>query len=43
MRGRFASYLYQDEGRLVTERVWEETLAELDFAGVRNILSGMKS
>ena len=39
---RFASYLYTTEGRVVTQRVWDETLAELDFAGVRGILESMK-
>ncbi|RDW60130.1 NAD(P)-binding protein-30 [Coleophoma crateriformis] len=34
----FAAFLYTPEGKVVIERVWEETLAELDFAGVRTIL-----
>ncbi len=37
-RPRFAAYLYTPQGRVVTQRVWDETLAELDFAGVRAIL-----
>ncbi|KAK3937975.1 hypothetical protein QBC46DRAFT_391351 [Diplogelasinospora grovesii] len=39
----FAAYLYTPEGQVVTQRVWEETLAELDFAGVRAILNSMKA
>ena len=40
---RFAAFLYTPEGKVVTERVWEETLAELEFAGVRPILESMKA
>ena len=39
---RFAAFLYTLEGKVVIERAWEETLAELDFAGVRNILEAVK-
>jgi hypothetical protein len=39
---RFAAFLYTPEGKVVTKRVWEETLAELDFAGVRDILNHMR-
>jgi hypothetical protein len=35
--------LYTPEGHVVRERVWEETLAELDFAGVRPILESLKA
>jgi hypothetical protein len=35
--------LYTIEGKDVTERVWNETLAELDFAGVRTKLKSMKA
>ncbi|KAI8631889.1 NAD(P)-binding protein [Xylariaceae sp. FL1651] len=38
----FSSMLYTPEGKVVTQRVWDETLAELDFAGVRSILESMK-
>ncbi|KAL0256801.1 hypothetical protein SLS55_009198 [Diplodia seriata] len=38
----FAAFLYTPEGKVVTERVWEETLAELDFANVRAILDSMR-
>jgi hypothetical protein len=39
----FASFLYTAEGKVVTKRVWEETLAELEFAGVRGILESMRA
>ncbi|KAL9621952.1 MAG: hypothetical protein Q9160_003614 [Pyrenula sp. 1 TL-2023] len=38
----FAAFLYTSEGKVVTERLWQETLNELDFAGVRGILDSMK-
>jgi hypothetical protein len=41
--GRFAAFLYTPEGKVVIERVWEETLAELEFAGVRPILESMRA
>lgn len=40
---RFASLLYTPEGKVITQRVWDETLAELDFAGVRDILDSMRA
>lgn len=40
---RFASFVYTPEGTTSRERLWEETLQELDFAGVRSILSSMQS
>ena len=40
---RFAAFLYTPEGKVVTKRIWEETLAELDFAGVRAILDSVGS
>ena len=40
---RFAAFLYTLEGKVVIERAWEETLAELNFAGVRKILDDMKA
>ncbi|MCJ1239315.1 hypothetical protein MMC14_007309 [Varicellaria rhodocarpa] len=39
----FAAFLYTLEGKVVTERVWEETLTELHFAGVRTILESMRA
>ncbi|KAK3389937.1 hypothetical protein B0H63DRAFT_428481 [Podospora didyma] len=38
----FSAFLYTPEGTIVTQRVWDETLAELDFAGARAILESMK-
>ncbi|KAK0709328.1 hypothetical protein B0T26DRAFT_785265 [Lasiosphaeria miniovina] len=37
----FSAFLYTPEGAVVIQRVWDETLAELDFAGVRGILESM--
>ncbi|KAI1170971.1 NAD(P)-binding protein [Nemania sp. FL0916] len=39
----FASLLYTTEGKALTQRIWDETLAELEFAGVRAILESMKA
>ncbi|KAF2648764.1 NAD(P)-binding protein [Lophiostoma macrostomum CBS 122681] len=39
----FASFLYTAEGKIVTERLWEETLVELEFAGVRGILESVRT
>ncbi|KAI0158067.1 NAD(P)-binding protein [Xylariaceae sp. FL1272] len=38
----FASMLYTPEGHAITEKLWKETLDELDFAGVRSILDAVK-
>ncbi|KAK0720988.1 hypothetical protein B0H67DRAFT_600314 [Lasiosphaeris hirsuta] len=39
----FPAMLYTPEGRVVTQKVWDETLAELEFAGVRGILDSMRA
>ncbi|KAF6815625.1 short-chain dehydrogenase [Colletotrichum plurivorum] len=39
----FVPTVYTPEGKVVTETLWEETLQELDFAGVRSILGSMQS
>jgi hypothetical protein len=39
---RFASLLYTPEGEVAMQRLWDETMAELDFAGVRTILDSGK-
>ena len=39
---RFAAFLYTPEGKEVIERLWQETVKELDFADVRKILQSMK-
>ena len=39
---RFAAYLYTPEGKVVTQRCWDETMAELEFADVRTILNSMR-
>lgn len=35
--------MYTPEGRTVTARLWEETLEELGFVGIRGILESIKS
>ncbi|KAI0146159.1 hypothetical protein GGR57DRAFT_506681 [Xylariaceae sp. FL1272] len=39
----FAAYLYTQEGQAVVDRVWNETLAEFEFAGARGIIESMQS
>ncbi|KAN0106590.1 NAD(P)-binding protein [Hyaloscypha variabilis] len=39
----FAAFLYTLEGKVVIERLWEETLTELDFVGARGILESMEA
>ncbi|KAF2668081.1 short-chain dehydrogenase/reductase family protein [Microthyrium microscopicum] len=38
----FASFLYIPEGEVAIQRLWDETMTELDFAGVRATLDAMK-
>ncbi|KAE8379170.1 hypothetical protein BDV26DRAFT_291486 [Aspergillus bertholletiae] len=38
----FATILYTPEGKQATERLWEETMAELKFADAQGILQSMK-
>jgi len=33
--------MHTPEGKHATERLWEETMTELEFAGARGILSSM--
>lgn len=40
---RYPGLLYTDEGKKTMERLWEETLEELQFAGVGHIVTSMKS
>ena len=35
---RFAAIMYTEEGKKVAEQIWKETLEELEFAGVKQIL-----
>ncbi|KAI0160842.1 hypothetical protein GGR52DRAFT_561903 [Hypoxylon sp. FL1284] len=37
----FAAFLYTPEGQKARGRLWKETLAELEFAGVQKILDGL--
>ncbi|KAH7383997.1 hypothetical protein BKA66DRAFT_417479 [Pyrenochaeta sp. MPI-SDFR-AT-0127] len=39
----FHQMMYTPEGKQTTERLWEETLAELEFAGVRQTLERPKA
>jgi hypothetical protein len=34
----FANLVYTPEGEKVMDALWEETMAEFDFAGVREML-----
>ncbi|KAI2472640.1 hypothetical protein F4781DRAFT_428062 [Annulohypoxylon bovei var. microspora] len=38
----FAAFVYTLEGEAVREKLWNETMAEFDFAKVREILDGLK-
>jgi len=38
----FPPVLYGDSGRKVTEKLWEETMAEFEFAGAREIIAGLR-
>jgi hypothetical protein len=35
--------LYTPEGNELRQRLWEETLTELDFAGVRSVLDSLRT
>ncbi|KAI0435517.1 hypothetical protein F4803DRAFT_574755 [Xylaria telfairii] len=39
----FPALLYAPEGKVVIQRVWDETLAEFDFAGARNLIEAMRT
>ncbi|KAI0191965.1 hypothetical protein EV127DRAFT_51584 [Xylaria flabelliformis] len=39
----YPKILYTEEGARVRERLWEETLEELNFAGASDIIKGMKN
>jgi hypothetical protein len=40
--GRFAALIYASDSKTVTERLWDETMKELEFAGPLRILEGLK-
>lgn len=42
LRYRFAKLVYLPEGKEVMDVVWEETLAEFQFAGAREILEAFR-
>lgn len=35
---RFTQLVYLPEGQLIMDALWEETIAEFEFAGVRDLL-----
>ncbi|KAI1753959.1 hypothetical protein F4782DRAFT_545312 [Xylaria castorea] len=39
----FPALLYTPEGKLTTQRVWDETLAEFEFVGARSLIEAMKA
>ena len=39
---RFHTLMYTSEGKTTTNRLWDETLQELSFAGVEGVLQSMK-
>ncbi|KAL2784175.1 hypothetical protein BJX66DRAFT_348600 [Aspergillus keveii] len=39
----FPAVMYTELGKRATEMLWEETMADLDFAGVRGIIASMAS
>jgi len=39
---RFINLVYTPEGEKLKDTLWEETMAELEFAGARGILEGMR-
>ncbi|KAF8849033.1 NAD(P)-binding protein [Acephala macrosclerotiorum] len=38
----FANMVYETEGKVVIDRLWEETMDELEFAGAKRILKEMR-
>lgn len=38
----FAAFVYTPEGEAIREQLWEETMAEFEFAGVQRILGDLK-
>jgi len=40
--GRFATMVYTEEGKVIIQDLWEETMKELEFAGVAQILEKLR-
>ena len=40
--GRFAALIYASDSKTVTERLWDETIKELEFAEPLRILESLK-
>jgi hypothetical protein len=41
--GSYPSIMYAKEGQGIKERLWEETMEELNFAGASKIVQDMRS
>jgi hypothetical protein len=39
---RYGQFFYTPESKTVSQKLWEETMTELGFAGVQQILDQMK-
>ena len=42
LMNRFATLLYAPDSSIVTGRLWDETMKELEFAGPLRVLAGLK-
>jgi hypothetical protein len=42
MNDRLATFYYKPDGKKATAQIWEETMKELDFAHVKEIIASMK-
>jgi len=40
--GRLATLYYSPEGKSLTKQIWDETMKELSFAHVEEIIASMK-
>ena len=42
-RSRYAPLVYDPAGKGVLDALWDETMAELSFAGVKQVLESLKN
>ena len=42
MANRFSPFVYTAQGKIVSERLWEETMREFDFIDARGLLESMQ-
>lgn len=42
LNGRLAGFFYTEEGKVATKQIWEETMKELKFAHVEEIIASLK-